>query len=37
MEGREKKGCPLFLPGIDIDTRKTHGLEDRHTHVDEAE
>jgi hypothetical protein len=29
--GKGKKNSPLFLPGFDIDTRKTHGLEDRHT------
>jgi hypothetical protein len=34
MMARGKRGSSLFLLGIDIDTRKTHAVEDRHTHVD---
>ena len=32
-DGKGKERSSLFLLGIDIDTRKTHAVEDRHTHV----
>jgi hypothetical protein len=33
---RGKRVVSLFALRIDIDTRRTHAVEDRHTHVDAA-